>query len=92
MNKTDFSSLKDLLKHHQPSQINTSIAHEHQDYGMKLAHELGDLKRKSLYIKLARDKDRGILERVRSFVKDANAKSPPRLFMWKLKQLEGKSR
>lgn len=80
--------ISDLLKRYQPTKINTSIAHEHQDYGMQLAHELGDLKRKSLYIKLARDKDRRLLERARSFVKDSNARHPERLFMWKLKQLE----
>jgi len=49
---------------------------------------LGDDKRVSLYIKLAKDVERNILERARTFVKDANeVRSKPRLFMWKVKQL-----
>ena len=50
--------------------------------------ELDDLAHKSLYIKMAKNKKRAILEQALSFVKDANAKSKAKLFMWKLKQLE----
>lgn len=62
------------------------ISREFQQYGYDLAEELGDLTHKALYIKLAKETPRGLLEAARSFVKDAvNARSKGRLFMWKLK-------
>ncbi|MFZ5932722.1 MAG: hypothetical protein ACOYT7_01435 [Patescibacteria group bacterium] len=65
------------------------ISYEFQKYGYELANELGDLKNKSLYIKLAKEVPRGLLEAARHFVKDAsNVKSRPKLFMWKLQQLK----
>jgi hypothetical protein len=64
------------------------ITREFQDYGLRLAKELNDDKRKSLYIKLAKITPRKLLEEARNFVKDAsNVKSKSRLFMWKLGQL-----
>lgn len=64
------------------------ISREFQAYGIYLAEELGDYKRRALYIKLAKTIPRAILEKALSFVKDAtNARSKPRLFMWKLKEL-----
>lgn len=69
------------------------ISHEFQKYGYDLAEELGDLKRVSLYIKLAKETPRGFMETARNFIKDAyQVKSKPRLFMWKLKQLKDKSK
>lgn len=71
----------DLLK-------NKFISREFQDYGYRLAEQLGDLKNKSLYIKLAKTVPRATLEEARNFVKDASCvRSPARLFMWKLKEL-----
>ncbi|OGM18912.1 hypothetical protein A2686_03895 [Candidatus Woesebacteria bacterium RIFCSPHIGHO2_01_FULL_38_10] len=65
------------------------ISYEFQKYGYELAEELGDLKHKSLYIKLAKDIPRGLLEAAKNYVKDAaNVKSKPKLFMWKLQQLK----
>ena len=65
------------------------ISREFQKYGYELASELGDLKNKSLYIKLAKDTPRELLETAKNFVKDAyNVKSKPRLFMWKLSELK----
>ena len=65
------------------------VSREFQKYGYDLAQELGDPKGVSLYIKLAKITPRGLMETARSFVKDAqNARSKPRLFMWKLKQLK----
>lgn len=64
------------------------ITREFQDYGLKLAKDLADEKHKSLYIKLAKETPREILEEARIFVIDAsNVKSKARLFMWKLKQI-----
>lgn len=65
------------------------ISREFQKYGYDLAEELGDLKNKSLYIKLAKETPRGFMETARNFIKDAyRVKSKPRLFMWKLQQLK----
>jgi hypothetical protein len=68
------------------------VSQEFQQYGYDLAQSLGDMKHKALYIKLAKETPRGLLESARSFVMDAaNAKSKGRLFMWKLSQLRAKS-
>jgi hypothetical protein len=65
------------------------ITQEFQDYGYRLAIELNDLKHKSLYIKMAKNEDRLILDSALRFVADADsAKSKARLFMWKVKELK----
>ena len=64
------------------------ISQEFQDYAYRLALELDDEKHKSLYMKLAKEKDRGLLEEAKSFVKGASdVENKGALFMWKLKQL-----
>ena len=66
------------------------VKNEFQAYGLQLAEELHDWKNRSLYIRLAKNIDRKILESARLFIKDqtkANIKTPAKLFMWKLKQL-----
>ena len=83
-----FSSLGDVIKIFK-SDEDKYVSFEFQKYGYELAKQLGDLKNKSLYIKLAKDTPRGFLAAARNFVKDANnVKSPAKLFMWKLKQLK----
>lgn len=67
------------------------VSLEHQAYGLELAKELHDWKNKSLYIRLAKNTDRKILEQARLFVKDqttGTVRSSARLFMWKLKTLK----
>jgi len=65
------------------------ISREWQDYAYRLALELDDEKHKSLYMKLAKEKDRALLEEARNFVKGAReVENKGALFMWKLKQLE----
>jgi len=64
------------------------ISREFQSYGIYLAEQLDDYRHKSLYIRLAKNTPRAILERALSFVKDANAKSKARLFMWKMKKIK----
>lgn len=88
---TDLVPLSDLLKQFDPKK-DRFISREFQKYGYDLGEELGDLEHRSLYIKLAKTVPRHILERARSFVADANANSPARLFMWKLAQLRKESR
>jgi hypothetical protein len=67
------------------------ISREFQAYGMYLAETLGDYAHKALYIRLAKTIPRAILEKALSFVKDSNARSKGRLFMWKLKELRMQS-
>jgi hypothetical protein len=85
----DFSQVGDVLKKYKIEDKDKYISREFQKYGYDLAKELGDLKSTSLYIKLAKEFPRGLLESAKNFVKDAaNVKSKPRLFMWKLQQLK----
>lgn len=83
----DFTKAGGLFSGYQLPEPNKYISQEFQDYGYRLAVELNDLTHKSLYIKLAKTVERGLLERARSFVSDANAQSKAKLFMWKLKEL-----
>jgi hypothetical protein len=56
-----------------------------------LAEELEDWEHKSLYIRLAKNTDKALLEKALYFVKDQkrySMNSRGRLFMWKLKQLK----
>lgn len=84
--KTQPQSLADILKKFDPLK-DKYVSREFQKYGYDLAMELGDPDHKALYIKLAKTTPRAILEKARYFVKDSNAKSKPRLFMWKLRQI-----
>ena len=64
-------------------------SHEFQAYGNRLADELGDNKHRTLYIKLAKNEDRNLLEEARvSVLESKKATTKGRLFMWKLGQLK----
>ncbi len=79
-------TISDILKKFNPIE-DKYISREFQSYGIFLAENLGDYKHKSLYIRLAKTVPRAILEKAYSFVKDANATSRPKLFMWKMGKL-----
>lgn len=65
-----------------------NIAHEFQMYGVYLAESLEDTKHYSLYIKLAKEVDRHVLEEALNYTKEYyGAKNKARVFMWRLKQL-----
>ena len=82
-------SIKSILKDHKPEDKGKYVTREFQDYGLRLSQKLGDEKHKSLYIKLAKTVDRGILEEALTFVMDAHEpRSRARLFMWKMKELK----
>ena len=76
-----------ILKNFNPLK-DKYISREFQKYGYDLAVELNDLDHKALYMKLAKENPRIVLEKARCFVKDARARSKARLFMWKLGQLK----
>jgi hypothetical protein len=61
--------------------------HEFQAYGNRLAEELGDTTKRSLYIKLAKSTNRNILETARLFAHGNPGNSKAKSFMWKLKEL-----
>jgi len=80
--------ISELLKNYDTSSKFKYVTREFQDYGYRIAAELNDLKRKSLYIKLAKTEDRNMLEEAFAFAKHYNrAKSKGGIFMWKLKEL-----
>ena len=71
------------------------IKNEFQAYGLELAKELDDWDNRSLYIRLAKNNKREILDKARYFVKDhspGQVRSPAKLFMWKLKELKHPSK
>lgn len=81
-------SISDVIKEKslKPDRHNTK---EFQAFGNMLAEELGDVKHRALYIKMAKTENRGLLEAARSFVKDSrNTTTKGRLFMWKMTQLK----
>ncbi len=83
------TQISDVLGKYKFDDTDKYISREFQKYGYDLAQELGDPKGISLYIKLAKETPRILLEKARSFVKDAyQVQSRPKLFMWKLKQLK----
>ncbi len=65
-----------------------NISKEFQMYGIFLAESLEDTKRYSLYIRLAKEIDRKILEEALNFTKGYySAKNKAKVFMWRLKEL-----
>jgi hypothetical protein len=81
--------LGDILSKYEPKKDGKYITREFQDYGYRLAVDLNDMAHKSLYIRMAKNTDRKILEAARRFVVDADhAKSKGRLFMWKVGELK----
>lgn len=66
-----------------------NISHEFQFYGCFLAESLDDTKHYGLYIKLAKEVDRKILEEALNFTKGYyGAKNKAKIFMWRLQQLK----
>jgi len=81
--------LSDILAKHNPLTGPQYVSREFQDFGLRLAYELNDMKNKSLYIKLAKITPRHILEEAKNAVKDSsNVRSKAKLFMWKLTQIK----
>jgi len=95
--KSQPTLLADHLKKYDQTlqQRQKYIKKEYQSYGLDLAKELGDWKNRSLYIRLAKNTDRQILETARYFIKDQDPQkieTPYKLFMWKLRQLKDKKK
>jgi len=84
-------SLKQILDEKNKPVKNKYVTREWQDFGYRLAMELQDPEHVSLYIKLAKNEDRAVLEQARRFVIDSNADNKGALFMWKLTELKKRS-
>lgn len=82
--------LSDLLnKRNIDKSVRVHNKYEYQAYGNRLADEFGDNAHRALYIRLAKNEDRNMLEVAREFVmRSENAVTRGRLFMWKLSQLK----
>jgi len=66
-----------------------NISTEFQHFGVYLAEELSDPTHYSLYIKLAKTYERGLLEEALTYAKGyTTARSKAKIFMWRLKQLK----
>ncbi|MEX0621406.1 MAG: hypothetical protein WD187_00220 [Candidatus Woykebacteria bacterium] len=87
-------SIKQILKEKMEKQGKPRARHEFQEYGIWISEQLHDKRHKALYIKLAKEKARPLLERARIFAIDYNTKSVNRgkLFMWKLVELGKESK
>ncbi len=77
-----------ILKNFDP-QKDKYISREFQSYGVYLSEQLDDPKHRGLYIKLAKENHRSVLEKALSFAVDSGARNKGALFMWKLKQIKG---
>jgi len=79
-------SIKSVLKNFNPLQ-DRYVSREYQAFGVHLSEKLSDPKHKSLYIKMAKQYPRPVLEEALRFVVDSTARNKGALFMWKLKEL-----
>jgi len=83
------SSINDILTKFVLDDKGGYITREFQDYGYRLACEMGEESKKGMYIRMAKTTDRAILERARTFVADAlHVSNQGRLFMWAVGRLK----
>ncbi len=95
--KHKIKSAKEILLEHdfiaEREKSAKYVTREFQDYGYRLAVKLGDIKHKALYIKLAKEVQRPILERALSYALDyPKARNKAKIFMWKLSELRKKKK
>jgi len=90
-NRKKINSIKDLLTNLDLDKRRKYLKEEYQAFGLQLAREMEEWDKRAMYIRLAKQTDRKLLEKARLFVKDqtkGTIKTPGRLFLWKLKQLK----
>jgi hypothetical protein len=84
----DMRRISDIIKN-RPLNSDKRNKYEFQAYGNRLAEELNDTKHRALYIKLAKNEKRSLLETAREYALAAERISAKgRLFMWKLTELK----
>lgn len=83
------ASLHDILQRYKLKEKNSSITQEFQDFGYRLAREMGEPHRKGMYIRLAKTEKRWHLERARYIVLETpKVRNKGRLFLWTLNKLK----
>lgn len=89
MGNIGFTSLDKIMDRYDLDETKQRrISREFQDYAYRLAVELEDTAHTAIYMRLAKNTPRPIIEKARLFVLGANKpSSKARLFMWKLKQI-----
>ena len=79
----DFSTTANVLHACQAQGTETPIHYEFQYFGNYLAEQLNYQPHTTLYMKLAKEIDRALLEKTLDFVRgSARVKNKARLFMW----------
>ena len=87
---SSFITASDVLQGRKTRKKEAQLYYEFQYHGNLLAEKLNDQKHASLYMKLAKEVDRSLLEQALDFVRgSANIKNKAGLFMWKLGKLKG---
>lgn len=84
----DIKSIKDII---QKKNLKSDFRnkHEYQAFGNRLAEEFNDTKHRALYIKMAKNEDRNLLEAARLYVMGSEkATTKGKLFMWKFALLK----
>ena len=83
-----FSTAAEVLQKRHTQCGKSTIHYEFQYYGNYLAEKLDDQQHATLYMKLAKETDRALLERALEFVLGSKSvKNRARMFMWVLKRL-----
>ena len=87
---SSFIMTADVLQERKTQKKEAQLYYEFQYYGNLLAEKLNDQEHHaSLYMKLAKEIDRSLLEQALDFVRgSANVKNKAGLFMWKLGKLK----
>lgn len=84
-------SAKNILLHNtiagSKDSTKRKAKNEFQAYAYRLASDLNDLNRLTIYLKLSKMLDRSLLESAYSFVADASTSEKGKLFLWKLKKI-----
>ncbi len=86
---TGFTKLINVLDRYElDEEKQKRISREFQDYAYRLAVALDDTAHTPIYMRMAKNTPREILEKAKSFVIDSNARSKAKMFMWKVKSLK----
>lgn len=89
MDKKGFSNLTNILDKYELDETKQRrISREWQDYAYRLAIALDDIAHTPIYMRIAKNTPKELVEKAKSYVLDANARSKAKMFMWKLKQLK----
>lgn len=89
MDKPGFKIITNVLDKYEIDETKQRrISREFQDYAYRLAVDLEDTAHVPIYMRIAKNTPRELIERAKSFVMDAGARSKSKMFMWKLSQLK----